>query len=35
VEKIGWYYTVINTWDKRPLHLPNSKLATMEVMSYK
>lgn len=33
VEKIGWYYTVINTWDKRPLHLPNSKLATMEVIN--
>jgi small-conductance mechanosensitive channel len=31
--RIRRYYTVINTWDKRPLHMPNAKLATMEVIN--
>ena len=28
VEKIGWYYTRIRTFDRRPLYIPNSVFAT-------
>lgn len=31
VEHIGWYYTKVNTWDKRPMYIPNAKFYTMTV----
>ena len=31
VESIGWYYTRIRTFDRRPLHIPNSIFATKPI----
>ena len=31
VEKIGWYYTRIRTFERRPLHIPNSVFATTPI----
>jgi len=33
VEKIGWRLTIIRTFDKRPLYLPNSAFATIAVIN--
>ena len=31
MESIGWYYTRIRTFDRRPLHIPNSIFATKPI----
>lgn len=31
VEDVGWYYTRVRTWDKRPLYIPNSRFSTLIV----
>ncbi|EOD39000.1 hypothetical protein EMIHUDRAFT_54411, partial [Emiliania huxleyi CCMP1516] len=33
VEQIGWYYTKVNTWDKRPMYVPNSSFYTMVIIN--
>ena len=33
VEEIGWYYTKINTWDKRPMYIPNSHFSKLIVIN--
>ena len=33
VEKIGWYYTRIRTFDRRPLYIPNSVFATNPIQN--
>ncbi len=33
VEKIGWYYTRIRTFDRRPLYIPNSLFATNPIQN--
>ena len=33
VEQIGWYYTKINTWDKRPMYIPNAQFHSMVIIN--
>jgi len=33
VEHIGLYYTKVNTWDKRPMYVPNSQFHSMKVIN--
>mmetsp|Transcript_12174 Transcript_12174/g.30278 ORF Transcript_12174/g.30278 Transcript_12174/m.30278 type:complete len:830 (+) Transcript_12174:28-2517(+) len=33
IEHIGWYYTKLNTWEKRPMYIPNSKFSSMVIIN--
>ena len=33
VEQIGWDYTKINTWDKRPMYIPNAQFHSMMIIN--
>ncbi len=33
VEEIGWYYVKVNTWEKRPMYVPNSLFYSMSIIN--